>query len=146
MKSKVLKITMIVVLIMSLFQVGVRAELGEITLTAKTDKDTYKVGEVVEVTADWEKGAEAVGFDLKYDKDKMDFESTTMGANFYDAGTAGQISINWASLDGSTLTKATFNFNQYYNLKPGILYGLPPILNDVFAGFIAGCVSKVLEE
>lgn len=43
-------------------------------------------------------------------------------------------------------TKATFNFNQYYNLKPGILYGLPPVLNDVFAGFIAGCVSKVLEE
>lgn len=43
-------------------------------------------------------------------------------------------------------TKATFNFNQYYNLKPGILYGLPPVLDDVFAGFIAGCVSKVLEE
>ena len=43
-------------------------------------------------------------------------------------------------------TKATFNFNQYYNLKPGILYGLPPVLDNVFAGFIAGCVSKVLEE
>ena len=43
-------------------------------------------------------------------------------------------------------TKATFNFNQYYNLKPGILYGLPQVLDNVFAGFIAGCVSKVLEE
>ena len=43
-------------------------------------------------------------------------------------------------------TKATFNFNQYYKFKPGILYGLPRVLDDVFAGFIAGCVSKVLEE
>ena len=43
-------------------------------------------------------------------------------------------------------TKANFNFNSYYKLKPGIIYGLPPVLDDVFAGFIAGCVSKVLEE
>lgn len=43
-------------------------------------------------------------------------------------------------------TKANFNFNSYYKLKPGIIYGLPPVLNDVFAGFIAGCMSKILEE
>ena len=28
--------------------------------------------------------------------------------------------------------------------KPGIIYGLPPILDDAFAGLIAGCVSKIL--
>lgn len=43
-------------------------------------------------------------------------------------------------------TKANFNFNNYYRLKPGIIYGLPHGLSEVFAGFIAGCMSKVLEE
>lgn len=42
-------------------------------------------------------------------------------------------------------TKAMFNFNKYYRAKPGIIYGLPPILDDAFAGLIAGCVSKIFE-
>ena len=43
-------------------------------------------------------------------------------------------------------TKAAFNFKRYCELKPGIIYGLPPFLNDIFAGLIAGCMSKILEE
>lgn len=43
-------------------------------------------------------------------------------------------------------TKATFNFRKYCEAKPGIIYGLPPFLDDVFAGLIAGCVSKIFEE
>lgn len=43
-------------------------------------------------------------------------------------------------------TKAAFNFKRYYEAKPGIIYGLPPILDDIFAGLIAGCVSKIFEE
>lgn len=43
-------------------------------------------------------------------------------------------------------TKASFNFNKYYNVKPGIIYGLPPILDSAFAGLIAGCISKIFEE
>ena len=43
-------------------------------------------------------------------------------------------------------TKAAFNYRAYSQLKPGIIYGLPPVLDDVFAGLIAGCVSKVFEE
>ena len=43
-------------------------------------------------------------------------------------------------------TRAIFNFNKYDELKPGIIFGLPPILSDAFAGLIAGCVSKILEE
>ena len=42
-------------------------------------------------------------------------------------------------------TKAAFNFKRYDEAKPGIIYGLPPILDDVFAGLIAGCVSKIFE-
>ncbi len=43
-------------------------------------------------------------------------------------------------------TKATFNFKRYIEAKPGIIYGLSPMLDDIFAGLIAGCVSKIFEE
>ena len=43
-------------------------------------------------------------------------------------------------------TKAAFNFRRYSEAKPGIIHGLPPILDDVFAGLIAGCMSKIFEE
>ena len=43
-------------------------------------------------------------------------------------------------------TKATFNFKRYDEAKPGILWGLPPMLDDIFAGLIAGCMSKIFEE
>ena len=43
-------------------------------------------------------------------------------------------------------TKGVFNFKRYDEAKPGIIYGLPPMLDDVFAGLIAGCISKVFDE
>ncbi len=43
-------------------------------------------------------------------------------------------------------TKATFNFKRYDEKKPGIIFGLGPMLDDIFAGLIAGCMSKIFEE
>ena len=43
-------------------------------------------------------------------------------------------------------TKATFNFKRYDEAKPGIIFGLGPMLDDIFAGLIAGCMSKIFEE
>ena len=43
-------------------------------------------------------------------------------------------------------TRARINFQKYKRAKPGIIYGLPAMLDDVFAGLIAGCVSKIFEE
>lgn len=43
-------------------------------------------------------------------------------------------------------TKGIFNFNRYFDLKPGIIWGLPPMLDGAFAGLIAGCMAKLLEE
>ena len=43
-------------------------------------------------------------------------------------------------------TKAILNFKSYMDAKPGIIYGLPPILDGAFAGLLAGCVSKVFDE
>lgn len=43
-------------------------------------------------------------------------------------------------------TNAIFNFKKYNSVKPGILAYLPHVLDDIFAGLIAGCVSKVIDE
>lgn len=43
-------------------------------------------------------------------------------------------------------TKAIFNFKRYDEVKPGIIGELGPILDDVFAGIVAGCMSKIFEE
>ena len=43
-------------------------------------------------------------------------------------------------------TKAAFKFNHYYKLKPGIISLLPPVLDNAFAGLIAGSMLKILEE
>jgi alpha-ribazole phosphatase CobZ len=42
-------------------------------------------------------------------------------------------------------TKAIFNFKRYDEAKPGIISELGPVLDDVFAGLIAGCMSKIFE-
>ena len=43
-------------------------------------------------------------------------------------------------------TKALLNFRRYAKEKPGILYGLGPVLSNTFAGLIAGCMTKILGE
>lgn len=43
-------------------------------------------------------------------------------------------------------TKAVLNYRRYIESKPGIIWGLPQIIDDAFAGLIAGCVSKIFES
>lgn len=43
-------------------------------------------------------------------------------------------------------TKAIFNFKRYDEAKPGVIGTLGPMLDDVFAGLVAGCMSKIFEE
>ena len=43
-------------------------------------------------------------------------------------------------------TAAAFNFKRYSEAKPGIIYGLPLVLDKCFAGLIAGCMTKVMGE
>jgi len=42
-------------------------------------------------------------------------------------------------------TKAIFNFKRYDEEKPGIIGELGPVLDDIFAGLVAGCMSKIFE-
>lgn len=43
-------------------------------------------------------------------------------------------------------TKAIFNFKRYDEAKPGIISTLGPVLDDIFAGLVAGCMSRIFEE
>jgi alpha-ribazole phosphatase CobZ len=43
-------------------------------------------------------------------------------------------------------TKAIFNFKRYDEEKPGVIGKLGPVLDDVFAGLLAGCMSRIFEE
>jgi alpha-ribazole phosphatase CobZ len=43
-------------------------------------------------------------------------------------------------------TKAIFNFKRYDEEKPGVIGKLGPVLDDVFAGLIAGCMSRIFQE
>ena len=43
-------------------------------------------------------------------------------------------------------TKAMFNFKRYDEEKPGIISELGPMVDDIFAGLIAGCMSKIFED
>ena len=36
--------------------------------------------------------------------------------------------------------------DRLYEAKPGIIGGLGPMVDDIFAGLIAGCMSKIFEE
>ena len=42
-------------------------------------------------------------------------------------------------------TKAIFNFKRYDEAKPGVISKLGPVLDDIFAGLVAGCMSKIFE-
>ena len=108
MKRKTLKISILTIILVLFVQLTSFAALGKLILNIKTDKDTYKVGEKVTVTVDWSKEVESAGFVLKYDKDKISFSSTTLGANYYNAETAGKILFNWAAFDGKPITKVSF--------------------------------------
>ena len=43
-------------------------------------------------------------------------------------------------------TKAIFNFKRYDEEKPGIISELGPMVDDIFAGLVAGCMSKIFED
>lgn len=79
-----------------------------LTLNLSTDKKQYETGDKIIVTVDWTEKMQAAGFKIKYDADKLEFISADIKDTFYNVETAGEISINWASMEETELTKMTF--------------------------------------
>lgn len=81
-----------------------------LTLTVTTDKNNYKVSETINVTVDWKENMQATSFKIGYDSEKLEFVSASINENFYNKKNAGEISINWASLEGTDLTQIKLQF------------------------------------
>lgn len=106
MKKIILKMTLCSLFFMIAIQVVTFA--STLTLTLSTDKKQYDIGDKIIVTVDWNEKMQAAGFKIKYDADKIEFVSADIKDTFYNAETAGEISINWASMEETELTKMTF--------------------------------------
>lgn len=92
----------------------------ELTLTVTTDKDNYKVDETIVVTVDWKEDMQATSFKMTYDSEKLEFVSASINENFYNSKNSGEISINWASLEGTDLTQIQFQFKALKDGKANI--------------------------
>ena len=108
MKNKFFRIMVLAITFVLLIQLNSFATLGKLTLSVETDKDTYKVNNKVVVTIKWEKEVESAGFVIKYDENKLSFDSTSVGSNYYNSDTAGKILFNWAAFDGRAIKEVTF--------------------------------------
>lgn len=106
MKRNIFKTILFSLIFLSVIQVITFA--STLTLTLSTDKKQYDVGDKIIVTINWNEKMQAAGFKIKYDSDKVEFVSADINDTFYNAETAGEISINWASMDETELTKMTF--------------------------------------
>lgn len=106
MKRNIFKTILFSLIFLSVIQVITFA--STLTLTLSTDKKQYDVGDKIIVTINWNEKMQAAGFKIKYDSDKVEFVSADIKDTFYNAETAGEISINWASMDETELTKMTF--------------------------------------
>lgn len=107
-QKELIKILIFVLILIISLQTRVFA--STLTLNVTTDKDNYKVNETIEVTVDWKENMQATSFKIGYDSEKLEFVSASINENFYNSKNAGEISINWASLEGTDLTQIKFQF------------------------------------
>ncbi|MGN1296966.1 MAG: cohesin domain-containing protein [Clostridia bacterium] len=106
MKKSLFKIILFTLVFMITIEIATFA--STLTLTLSTDKKQYETGDKIIVTVDWTEKMQAAGFKIKYDADKIEFVSANITDTFYNVETAGEISINWASMEETELTKMTF--------------------------------------
>lgn len=83
---------------------------SNLTLTLKTDKERYIIGDIIEVTVDWKEKMQASSFKIGYDSDKLEFISANINETFYNSKNEGEISINWVSFEENDLTQIKIQF------------------------------------
>jgi len=106
------KISMVVVALLAvLLIVGGAVNAATLTLKVATNKKELKVGEEVIVTVDWEEGMQAADFILNYDKDKVEYVSSSIGDDYLTNDAAnGKVKVVWISLNDKDMTKVSFTF------------------------------------
>jgi len=106
------KIYMVVIAFVAiLVMLGGVVNAASLTLKTTTDKKELAVGEKITLTVDWTDGMQAADFILNYDKDKVEFESSSIGEDYLTNDSAnGKVKVVWISLNDKDMTKITFTF------------------------------------
>lgn len=109
MKIKELfKIMLLMLFLIAIIPINVFA--STLTLKVTTDKESYQLNDKVVVTVDWTENMQAASFTMKYDSDKLEFQTANIANTFYNTEKNGEISINWASMEEIDFNKMTFEF------------------------------------
>ena len=107
MKSKILKITILTLMIIMFMQISSFASILKINLEA--DKENVKIGEEVKVTVSWNQGMQAADFYLIYDSKKLEFVEADIEDDYINAE-EGNIKTAWFSMDDTDKTQIEYTF------------------------------------
>lgn len=100
--------TIILVLCFTLFNFNVVSAYN-LELILSADKTDVKVGDTVTVTLTLSKGMQAADFTINYDSNLLQFETASLGKNFYSTKEPGKIICSW--FDAKDTTEFTFTFS-----------------------------------
>lgn len=109
MRNKRAQVIMIITIVLLLLY-PISSWANTLTLKTITDKENYMIGEKVIITIGWTEKMQSASFTLKYDAEKLQFESSDIANIFYNQETAGEIKVNWASMEENDYTKMVFHF------------------------------------
>lgn len=108
MKNKILIISTILVVIMSVF-IGSVFALENLNISITTSNANAKVDDVIDIYVNWQEKMQAADYTLNYDSDKLEFISANISESNYSSDTPGKITICWYS-ESNGVTGMTFKF------------------------------------
>ena len=108
MKNKILIISTILVVIISIFTNSVYA-LENLNISITTSNSNAKVDDVIDIYVNWKEKMQAADYILNYDSDKLEFISANISEDNYSVKTLGKINVCWYS-GSDELTGMTFKF------------------------------------
>ena len=107
MKNRLLKITIITIILIAYLQISIFASTLKLNLMA--NKEKFEIGEEVKITVSWDKGMQAADFSLIYDSKKLEYLGSDLEEDFVN-NENGEIKTAWFSLDNTDKTQIEYNF------------------------------------
>ncbi|MBR6504213.1 MAG: hypothetical protein IKT41_00575, partial [Clostridia bacterium] len=110
------KISMVVISILAILLIaGGVVNAATLTLKVTAEKEVTVGGEIT-VTVDWTEGMQAADFILNYDKDKVEYVSSSIAEDYLtNDASNGKVKVVWISLNDKDMTKITFTFKAKAN-------------------------------
>lgn len=107
MKNKLLKITILTMILITYLQISIFASTLKLNLTA--NKGKLKVGEEVKITVSWNEEMQAADFSLLYDAKKLEYVGSELEDYFINS-TDGEVKTAWFSVDNIDKAQIEYTF------------------------------------